>query len=129
MRSADKLIDELDWLTNKICSQVWTLNLGALATTWSLLIAAGKVRIEAADAIPIMGLCIFAMLCELAQYLAGYVNARRILKSLRDSGRTEFEFDKSAPLYILREACFYAKIVLSVAAAIWLLVVLVWKVV
>jgi hypothetical protein len=108
---------------------VWTLNLGTLATTWSLLIAAGKVRIEATDAIPIIGLCIFAMLCELAQYIAGYANALRILKGLQNSGRTEFEFDKSAPLYILRETCFHAKIVLSVAAAIWLLVVLVRKVV
>jgi hypothetical protein len=33
------LISELDWITNKISSQVWTLNLGTLGTTWSLLIA------------------------------------------------------------------------------------------
>jgi hypothetical protein len=76
-----------------------------------------------------MGLCIFAMLCELVQYLAGYANARRMLNILENSERTEFEFDKSAPVYILREACFYAKIALSVVAAILLLVVLVGKVV
>jgi hypothetical protein len=107
-----------------------TLNLGTLATTWSLLIAAGNVenrRIGGANAIPIMGLCILAMLCELVQYLAGYVNARSILRGLENSGRTEFEYDRSALLYILREVCFYGKISLTLAAAIWLLVVLAGK--
>ena len=47
MQSKKALLTELDWLTEKISSQVWTLNLGTLATTWSLLIAAennGKLR-------------------------------------------------------------------------------------
>jgi hypothetical protein len=86
MRNKKDLVEELNWLTDKISSQVWTLNLGTLATTWSLLIAAGnveKLRIGGANAIPIMGLCILAMLCELVQYLAGYVNARSICTVLR----------------------------------------------
>jgi hypothetical protein len=44
MPTKAKLIEELDWLTDKISTQVWTLNLGTLATTWSLLIAAGSVE-------------------------------------------------------------------------------------
>ena len=63
MRNKETLLEELDWLADKISSQVWTLNLGTLATTWSLLIAAGsveKLRIGSANAIPIMGLCIFS---------------------------------------------------------------------
>lgn len=130
MRNKETLLEELNWLTDKISSQVWTLNLGTLATTWSLLIAAGsvdKLRIGSNNAIPIMALCISAMLCELVQYLAGYANARLILDGLQNSGRTEFEYDKAAPLYILREACFYGKIALSFAAAIWLLVILFGK--
>ncbi len=74
-----------------------------------------------------MGFCILAMLCELIQYLAGYANARFILGDLEHSGRTEFEYDKSNPFYILREACFYFKIALSLAASIWLLAVLAGK--
>ena len=130
MRNKKDLVEELNWLTDKISSQVWTLNLGTLATTWSLLIAAGnveKLRIGGANAIPIMGLCILAMLCELVQYLAGYINARSILRGLENSGRAEFEYDRSALLYILREVCFYGKISLTLAAAIWLLVVLAGK--
>ena len=130
MRNKETLLEELDWLADKISSQVWTLNLGTLATTWSLLIAAGsveKLRIGSANAIPIMGLCILAMLSDLIQYLAGYANARFILGDLESSGRTEFEYYKSGWFYILRETCFYGKIALTLAAATWLLVVLAGK--
>ena len=44
MQTKEKLVEQLDWLTDKISSQVWTLNLGTLATTWSLLIASGSVE-------------------------------------------------------------------------------------
>lgn len=44
MATKKELLDELDWLTDKISTQIWTLNLGTLATTWSLLIAGGSVE-------------------------------------------------------------------------------------
>jgi len=130
MQPKEKLLEELDWLTDKISSQVWTLNLGTLATTWSLLIAAGsveKLRIGPGNAIPIMAICLTAMLFELGQYLAGYFNAKSILDRLDESGQKEFEYDKSAPLYILRICFFNGKVLLSLAAAIWLVVVLAGK--
>jgi len=130
MRSKGKLFEQLDWLSDKISTQVWTLNLGTLATTWSLVIATGsseKLRIGNTNAIFIMLLCIIAMLCELGQYYAGYFNALSIKKRLEESGQTEFEYDKSARLYILRDRLFYVKALLSVIAAIWLVVVLAVK--
>jgi hypothetical protein len=130
MPTKAKLLEELDWLTDKISTQIWTLNLGTLATTWSLLIAAGsveKLRIGPANAIFIMFLCIAAMLCELGQYFAGYRNDRSILDRLESSGQTEFEYDKSAPLYILRKWLFCAKIALTLFAALWLVVILARK--
>ena len=130
MQPKAKLFEDLDWLSDKISTQVWTLNLGTLATTWSLVIATGsseKLRIGNGNAIIIMLLCIVAMLCELGQYYAGYFNARSILDHLERSGQAEFEYDKTAMLYILRKALFYVKAVLSVAAAMWLIVVLAGK--
>jgi hypothetical protein len=38
MAVKENLLKDLDWVTEKISSQVWTLNLGTLGTTWSLLI-------------------------------------------------------------------------------------------
>ena len=39
MPQKSELYAELNWITEKISSQVWTLNLGVLGTTWTLLIA------------------------------------------------------------------------------------------
>jgi hypothetical protein len=108
-----KLVENLDWLTEKISSQVWTLNLGTLATTWSLLIAAGSVgkfKIAPVNAIPIMALCIVSMLFELGQYLAGYRDAKSILDRIERTGQKEFEYDKSTTLYKLRDWFFWGKI-------------------
>jgi hypothetical protein len=129
MRPKRELGEELDWLSDKISSRVWTLNLGTLATTWSLLIATGSGErlIRSSNAIPIMLLCILAMLCDLSQYLAGYRYAKSILKRLEDSGEPEFEYNKSEPLYKLRDWLFCCKIALSLTAAIWLVVILAKK--
>jgi hypothetical protein len=86
MQNKEVLLNDLNWLTEKISSQVWTLNLGTLATTWSLLIAAGsndKLRIGSNDAIPIMLLCVLAMVSELLQYLAGMQTLDRYCVALR----------------------------------------------
>ena len=132
MPTKAKLLEELDWLTDKISSQVWTLNLGTLATTWSLLIAGGsveKLQIRPGNAIPIIAICITAMLFELGQYLAGYFNAKSILDRLESSGDTEFEYNKSALLYKARKWFFCGKIALTLVAAIWLVVILAKKVI
>jgi hypothetical protein len=38
MATKADLLSELNWITEKISSLVWTLNVGVLGTTWSLLI-------------------------------------------------------------------------------------------
>jgi hypothetical protein len=38
MATKEDLLKELNYLTEKISSLVWTLNVGVLGTTWSLLI-------------------------------------------------------------------------------------------
>ncbi len=69
------------------------------------------------------------MVSELVQYLAGYFNARLILRRVESSGQKEFEYDTSALLYRVRDWFFWIKIVLTLAAAFWLLVTLSWKLV
>jgi hypothetical protein len=129
MQPKAKLVEELNWLTDKISTQVWTLNLGTLATTWSLLIATrgSEQFIKSSNAIPIMALCIVAMLCELGQYYAGYFNAKSILNRLGESEK--FEYDEKAPLYILRHWLFYIKAALTLIAASWLLAALLAKII
>ena len=39
MTNKAKLMEDLNWTTEKISSQTWILNLGILGTTWTLLIS------------------------------------------------------------------------------------------
>jgi len=118
------LLSELDWITNKISSLVWTLNVGALGTTWSLLIAS---RFTFRNAIWIFVPSILSILCEMGQYLSGYRLANRLLREMERENRTEFEYPTGDPLYKARDFFFVWKIVLAIVAGVILLITLFLK--
>jgi hypothetical protein len=126
MPDKKELIDELNWITEKISSQVWTLNLGILGTTWTLLIATTntKLQFQQAEAFPILFLCIASLTCEMLQYLSGYANDRRLLRDVEARNAQTFDYDPAALLYRLRMFFFYVKILTTVVAAVFLL----WKI-
>jgi hypothetical protein len=57
----------------------------------------------------------------MGQYLSAYRMLRNILGNLENTGGTEFQYDPHAPLYILRMAFFYLKIILTIFASLVLL--------
>jgi hypothetical protein len=126
MQHKKDLLADLDWLTDKISSEVWTLNLGILGTTWTLLITTTntKYQLQPAEALPILFLCIASLACQMLQYLCGYRNAKQILNELEAHNHQTFEYDKTDFFYVCRNLFFYAKILVTVAAAVFLL----WKI-
>jgi hypothetical protein len=124
------LIKELDWVTEKISSQVWTLNLGTMATTWSLLIASGlpqELRLQLRGALVILSFCVLALICELGQYLCAYKNALNIQESMRRRRVETFRYDERALFYVLRDRFFGAKIVLTLGGSLSLVIQMIWK--
>jgi hypothetical protein len=121
MATKAELLKELDWITAKISSLVWTLNVGALGTTWSLLIAS---RFTFRNAIWIFVPSILSILCEMGQYLCGYILADRLLKKMERENRTEFEYPTGDPLYKARNFFFVCKIVLAIVTGVILLITL-----
>jgi hypothetical protein len=132
MADKQKLIDDLNWVTEKISSEIWIINLGTLGTTWALLIASGNVaypfRLQIGDAKPILIVSLLGLIGELLQHLAAYVNDRCILSRLEKSNQHDFEFETSAFFYRCRIFFFYVKIVLTLVAAVALLLTIYWKV-
>ena len=131
---ADKkvLTDDLNKLTEKISSQVWTLNLGTLGTTWSLLVASGfpeSIRFTTRNAIWVFVPCLLSLLFEMGQYLPGYALDRRLLQQMELSGATDFQYPTGDWLYKARDRCFSAKIVLTIAATLILVFTVVRKLV
>ena len=118
------LLSELDWVTSKISSLVWTINVGALGTTWSLLIAK---QFSFLNAIWIFVPSILSLLCEMAQYLSGYLLARGLLRKMERESLTEFDYPTGNVLYKARDFFFVCKIVLAIVAGVILLVTLFLK--
>lgn len=120
MATKKDLLADLNWVTEKISSQVWTLNLGTLATTWSLLIASKpseSVRLTTQNAVWIFVPCLLSLLCEMGQYLSGYRLAHQLLLDLERTNKDEFKYPTDSYLYKMRHILFISKIVLTVLAA------------
>jgi hypothetical protein len=122
MPTRKDLMSELDWLTEKISSLVWTLNVGTLGTTWSLLIAD---RFSTRNAIWIVVPCFLSILCELGQYLSAYILEEPILDKMEEDGRTEFQYPIAVKRY--RKFFFWWKIGLTIFAALALIITLFQK--
>jgi hypothetical protein len=101
-----------------------TLNVGALGTTWWLLIAN---RFTFRNAIWIFVPSILSILCEMGQYLSGYILDNRLRKEMEREKRTEFEWPTGDPFYKARQFFFWCKVVLAIAAAVILLITLFQK--
>jgi hypothetical protein len=87
MATKADLLSELNWVTEKISSQVWTLNLGTLGTTWSLLIATAvpeTIRFTPRNAVWVVIPSLLSLLCEMGQVLAAYSLDRKLLKKMEE---------------------------------------------
>ena len=124
MATKAELKSQLDWITEKISSLVWTLNVGALGTTWSLLIAS---RFTFRNAIWIFVPSILSILCEIGQYLSGYCLDRRLWNKMDRENLTEFQYPTHYILYNMRMRFFWWKLALAIVAAVILLITLFLK--
>jgi hypothetical protein len=130
--SKDDVLKELNYLSEKLSTLVWTLNLGALGLTWSLLITssvADKVRFTARNAIWIFVPSMIALLCEFGQYLSGLINTKNLCDEMEEKNLQISEYRKDDPWYKARLRFFWAKIGFTVAASSILVYTLLTKIV
>src|ERR1043165_5097433 len=111
MAPKDDLLKELSWVTDKISTLLWTINLSTLGTTWTLLLGApsvpDKLKLPSGAAIPILACCIASMVCELGQYLAAYYNNVRALRALEEIDASNFANDTKKRFFIYRYCLFF----------------------
>jgi hypothetical protein len=131
MVSKDDVGKELNHLTEKISTLVWTLNVGALGLAWSLLITssvAANVRFSARNAIWIFIPSIIALLCEFGQYLSGYRNARNLYAKMEEKNLEKSEYQQDDFWYKARRRFFQAKIGFTILACLILVYTLLMKI-
>jgi hypothetical protein len=128
MPDRDELRDELNWVTEKISSQIWILNIGTLGTTWTLIISPpSQLKFTFAEASWILILCLFGLMSDLLQYLSAYKLIHQTRDRLKASGAKTIEYDDKSWLYGSRKFFFRAKVCFTLVASVWLLTVIFWK--
>ena len=124
MVTREKIMDQLDWLTDKLSTQVRTVALGVLALSWGLLVgessAAKAVNDVHRNQLLFVGLlAVLVMFCDYLQYLAGYFNVYGVYRemSIKNAGETEYEENF---FLLARKFLFRAKQWLLAGTVIWL---------
>ena len=124
--------DDLDFLSDRLSTQVRTIGLALLAVSWAILTTRPAVfqnvtpvfwqwlfRVEA--------LSVLSLACDYLQYALGYLNTDRLRKSLELNKKhpKELDYDHAHPLYRARTAFFWLKQILVAAAVVVFLCLLI----
>ena len=92
MASKSDITEDLNFLTDRLSTQVRTTALGVLVFSWGLLMGESTVARSLAaqlkrDLVAVAALAVLAMLCDILQYLFGYWNTRNDPKRHGDGGK------------------------------------------
>lgn len=123
MPSREQIVAELNYLSETISGKVWTIAVGVLAFCWAFLVNQ-QGPIDAGALLPAVALALLALFMDMAQYLAGLLYNRRLLRHMEDAGVSQMSYDRHHPFYVVRQAAFVGKIAFCLAAIGWLIAIL-----
>ena len=129
MATKKEVIEQMDWLTDRMSNQIRTVGLGVLALTWGLLIggtdAAKAIGNRHHKGLLMVGvLVVISMFLDFLQYRFGYQNVRKLYKSMVASGAEEAKYQRD-PFRKAREGLFEGKQIVISLAVFWLVVLLI----
>jgi hypothetical protein len=119
-----RVLDDLNFATDRLSAEVRQISLGLLALIWALLVGEVKLNI-AADAkllLIVAALAILAMVIDFIQYIAGYFASRRAWADIRTGGQGSYQREWWS--YRIRTLSFGAKIIVSLGGTALMLGVL-----
>jgi hypothetical protein len=119
------LIAELQFLSDKLSERSRVISAGVIAVWWATIV--GEKAPSGLDPKILLGPVICAaisILLDVVQYVVAYLQNSFALSHLERSKASEFQFDKSNPLFKARNALFVAKQVAVVLAVCWLIYIL-----
>jgi hypothetical protein len=129
-RTTKEIYAELDFLSDRLSTQIRTLALGVLAIVWLFLAGlkdAPALKL-ASSTRPLIGiglLCILGILCDYLQYLFGYRATLDAKKRAEDSTTQTASYNYDDWRWKGRMWCFRLKQVVTVGASVWLLALIV----
>lgn len=129
MITRDRIIQDLDWITDRLSTQVRTVALGVLALAWGLLL--GDKDSSKADMLHLKwhlmvigGFCVLVLVLDYLQYLAGYTSTRGVFRAMEAANTDKGQYDSKKFSYRLRQGLFALKQWALAVAIAWMCVTL-----
>jgi hypothetical protein len=110
-------ISQLDWLSDRISTQVRWFAAGVVALVWGLLVTPPvSIRLSASALMCVGLLAVSVLFADFLQYAVGFLSVRRLHKEILSSPEKSLPgFDTSDPLYQARTVLFWVKQMLGIA--------------
>lgn len=123
------IIKEMDFLSDRISTQVRTVALGLLGITWGVLIGKSDVALGIARSIGknlmvIGGIAILAMFLDFLQYFFGYWYTYSLFNDMEKTNKEEVKYKYSDVRYRLRTCLYWVKQITLMIGVLWFIVVL-----
>jgi hypothetical protein len=125
----EKILSQLDVVSDKLSTQVRTTTLGVLALTWGLLVGdsptAQAISLKLRPSLVVLGgAAVFVLFLDFLQYFAAYLNVSEIRAQMEEKGLQETEYDYRSATHRLRIFFFWAKMIALMLTVVGLLLVL-----
>ena len=132
MPSKADLINDLDWITNRISDRVWVTSVGVLSFCLAFIVESIGAEKEGfllpVQVIAPIVLALAALVFDLLQYLAGYKVSRDLLTKMEAQELSSMQFDRGHWASKSRKFFYGAKITLCIVSACWLMAVAVGRI-
>ena len=120
-----EVIENLNWVTERISDRVWTISVGVIAVSLTYIVesASGTATpflTPRQVAIP-AALALLALVCDLAQYMAANRQNLELLRRMEAEGLDEARFERDL-LWRARMLAYRAKFWFCVVAVLWIVV-------
>ena len=133
MPTIKEAIEDLNWQTERLSNRVWTICAGVIALSLTYIVESMKT-----DGVPFLlprqvaipaAIALAALFLDLLQYFAADQQTRSLLARMEKDDVQSLSYDKFDAMYRLRNLAYYGKIVLGLAAAIWMILLSVGRVI
>ncbi len=127
MPKTQKIIEDLNFISDRMSTQIRTIALGLLATTWGLLIGRSEVATDIADKLKVNliiigAIAILTMCFDFLQYLFGYLESSDLLNKMEKGTQEEGKYKRSSLFYCLRKSFFWVKQISLGIGVAWFIV-------
>ena len=129
MPDLKEIAKELEFISDKLSTQVRTVALGLLAITWAILVGDSTFLRKLSEGLGkslllIAVLSIFVLLVDFIQYVIGYIYVHKTLKAAERQDLTEIDYDPESSLYRFRSILFWTKQFVLIVTLVFFLGVL-----